>query len=125
MEEKRDMEDKEYGEKKLYRIKQYRIWIGLLVKRLCRQPIYIVLAVMVPLAGYAVGILEGVGSGTALAAVCAEEGTWSDKIISLLSEQEADNALQFVYCDDSSEVERPEVCDPLQGYPIERYSFYF
>ncbi len=106
MEEKRDMEDKEYGEKKLYRIKQYRIWIGLLVKRLCRQPIYIVLAVMVPLAGYAVGILEGVGSGTALAAVCAEEGTWSDKIISLLSEQEADNALQFVYCDDSSEVER-------------------
>ncbi len=93
-------------EKRFCRIKQYWIWICLLMKRLCRQPVYVILAVMVPLSGYAVGILEGSGNRTAQVAVCAQDGTWSEEIIMLLSEQEADNALQFVFCDDRKEVER-------------------
>lgn len=93
-------------EKRFFRIKQYRIWIQLLIKRLCRQPVLIILVAAAPILGYAAGVLEGSGNKAALVAVCAEEGTWSEEIARLLAEQETDNIIQFVFCDDRSEVER-------------------
>lgn len=93
-------------EKKISRIKQYRIWICLLAKRLWRQPAYICLLALIPVLGYAVGIMErGERSGVA-AAVCVENGSWSDEIRNLLAGQERDSVLQFVFCDGRDEVER-------------------
>lgn len=94
------------SEKRISRIKQYRIWISLLARRLWRQPVYIGLLLLIPVLGYAAGIMErGERSGAAVA-VCAEDGVWSEEIRALLTEQEGDSVLQFVFCDDRGEVER-------------------
>ncbi len=89
-----------------FRVKQYGIWISLLARRLWRQPVYIVLLVLIPLLGYGAGFMErGEQSGVAVA-VCVEDGVWKEKIMDMLAEQEADSVLQFVYLDGSREVER-------------------
>lgn len=93
-------------DKKFAVIKQYKMWLYLLVKRMWRQPVYIGLLVMIPVIGYAAGIMERGERGGATAAVCVEDGTWSDEIITLLSEQEADSVIRFDFCDDRGQVER-------------------
>ena len=56
-------------EKEVFRIKQYFIWIGLLARRLLRQPAYIGLLLLIPVAGGAVGLLERSAGGGAVVAV--------------------------------------------------------
>lgn len=92
-------------EKKFFRVKQYGIWIGLLAKRLWKQPVSIGLLLLVPLVGYAAGMLERDDRSGAVVAICVEESTWREDIISLLTEPK-DSVLSFVVCDDRSEVER-------------------
>lgn len=86
------------------RMKQYRIWICLLAKRLWRQPVYLGLLVLILVLGYAAGIMERAGGGGAEVAVCVEDGTWSREIITRLTEQEDDSVLQFVFCADRAQV---------------------
>lgn len=92
-------------EKKFFRVKQHVIWIGILAKRLWKQPVSIGLLLLVPLVGYAAGMLERDDRSGAVVAICVEESTWREDIISLLTEPE-DSVLSFVVCDDRSEVER-------------------
>lgn len=87
-------------EKEVFRIKQYFIWIGLLARRLLRQPAYIGLLLLIPVAGGAVGLLERSAGGGAVAAVCAEQGSWSSDIVASLQEQAADSVLRFTFCED-------------------------
>lgn len=94
------------GEQKNSRKKQYRIWITLLVKRLWRQPVYVGLLVLIPLLGYGIGVMERGDRGGAAVAVCVEDGAWSEEIIALLTEQEKDSVLRFLFCDDRRQVER-------------------
>ena len=60
------------------RIKQYGIWLRLLVKRLLKQPVFIGLLLLIPVMGYAVSTLEQGGSSGAVVAVCVEESRWSE-----------------------------------------------
>lgn len=107
-------------EKRISRIKQYRIWICLLARRLWRQPVYIGLLVLIPVLGYAVGIMERGERSGAHVAVCVEDGSWSEEIRSLLTEQEGDSILQFVFCDDRGEVERRVAAEEADcGFVIE------
>ena len=87
-------------EKEVFRIKQYFIWIGLLARRLLRQPAYIGLLLLIPVAGGAVGLLERSAGGGAVVAVCAEQGSWSSDIVASLQEQAADSVLRFTFCED-------------------------
>ncbi len=87
-------------EKEVFRIKQYFIWIGLLARRLLRQPAYIGLLLLIPVAGGAVGLLERSAGGGAVVAVCAEQGSWSSDIVASLQEQAADSVLCFTFCED-------------------------
>ncbi len=94
------------GVKKTERIRQYRIWIGLLIKRLWRQPAYIVLLMLIPLLGCAVGVVEqGERSGAAVA-VCVEDGAWSGQIREALWDIEEESVLHFLFCESEGEVER-------------------
>lgn len=81
------------------------------MKRLLKQPAFIGLLLLVPVLGYAVGVLEQEGSGGAVVAVCVEESEWSGQIISKLRELSAQNTvgssvLQYVFYDSDMEVER-------------------
>lgn len=87
-------------------IKQYSVWLILLMKRLWKQPVYIGLVLLIPLLGYAVGILEQDEMEGAVAAVYVEEGGWGRQIADGLREAESDSVLHFVFCEDESEVER-------------------
>lgn len=92
--------------KNSHRIKQYMIWLKLLSKRLWRQPAYVGLLVLIPVLGYAVSVMEqGERSGIA-AAVCVEEGAWSNRIADGIRREEADSVLTFMFCDDASATER-------------------
>lgn len=93
-------------EKEIFRIKQYCIWMGLLAKRLLRQPAYIVLLLLIPLMGYGAGILERGERGGAVVAVCVEAGAWRDGIVALLQEQEMDSVLRFAFCDSQEAAEK-------------------
>lgn len=94
------------GEKRIGRFRQYFIWIGLLVKRLFKQPVYIGLLALIPILGYAVGIMEqGEQSGAAVA-VCVEDGVWSEVIKDELYSLEKQSVLRFEFCDDEINVER-------------------
>lgn len=90
----------------IFRMKQYRVWVCLLAKRLWRQPVYLGLLALIPILGYAAGIMERTGRGGAEVAVCVEDGTWSREIVSRLSEQEDDSVLQFVFCADRAQVQQ-------------------
>ena len=92
-------------EKNMFRVRQYRIWIGLLARRLWKQPAYIGLLLLIPFVGYAVGMMEREARSGAVVAICVEDSTWSEAIISMLSEQE-DSVFVFDFCADRSEVER-------------------
>lgn len=97
--------------KRAYHKKQYWIWLRLLMKRLLKQPAFIGLLLLVPIMGYAVGILEQEGSSGAVVAVCVEESEWSGQITSKLRELSAQNTagssvLQYVFYDSDMEVER-------------------
>lgn len=85
--------------------RQYGIWIRLLMKRLWRQPVYIVLLVLLPILGWAVTGLEQSERGAGVA-VCVEAGAWNRQITEGLQEQAADSILEFVFCEDAYEVER-------------------
>ena len=87
-------------------IRQYRIWICLLAKRMLRQPVYIGLLALIPVIGYAVGVMERDERGGVVAAVCVEDGAWRDEIVTSLSEQEEDSVIRFEFCDDRSLAER-------------------
>ena len=61
------------------RIKQYGIWLRLLMKRLLKQPVFIGLLLLIAVMGYAVSTLEQGGSSGAVVAVCVEESRWSEQ----------------------------------------------
>lgn len=85
--------------------RQYGIWIRLLMKRLWRQPVYIMLLALIPILGLAVNGLEQSGREVRVA-VCVEAGAWSGQITDGLQEQAADSILDFVFCEEASGVER-------------------
>ena len=85
---------------------QYVIWFKLLVKRLFRQPVYIGLMVLIPILGYAVSVMEQSEPGGVVAAVCVEEGAWSEQITDGLRKQEKDSVLSFAFCDDEEEAQQ-------------------
>lgn len=86
-------------------IKQYIIWLRMLVKRLWRQPAYIGLLVLIPILGYAVSVMEQGERGGAAVSVCVEESTWSSRIVDGLKQEDADSVLEFTLCDDVETVE--------------------
>lgn len=94
------------NEGKMFRIKQYRVWIGLLARRLWRQPVYVGLLLLVPLLGYVAGSMEREERSGAAVAVCVEEGVWKEEILTMLQGQEENSVLRFVYLEEGSEVER-------------------
>ena len=73
------------------RIKQYGIWLRLLMKRLLKQPVFIGLLLLIPVMGYAVSTLEQGGSSGAVVAVCVEESRWSEQIVTKLQALSDDN----------------------------------
>ena len=85
------------NEGKRFRIKQYRVWIGLLARRLWRQPVYVGLLLLVPLLGYVAGSMEREERSGAVVAVCVEEGVWKEEILTMLQGQEENSVLRFVY----------------------------
>ena len=93
------------------RIKQYGIWLRLLMKRLLKQPVFIGLLLLIPVMGYAVSTLEQGGSSGAVVAVCVEESRWSEQIVTKLQALSADNTagssvLQYHFYDSDMETER-------------------
>ena len=93
-------------EGKTGRGRQYCIWIWLLMKRLWRQPAYVMLLVLIPVLGWAVGRMEQGEPGGAVVAVCVEESAWSGRIVEELREQAADSSLRFVFHEEAVDVER-------------------
>ena len=92
--------------KKATKIKQYVIWFMLLAKRLWRQPAYVGLLILIPILGYAVGMMEQEERGGAAVAVCVEKGAWDSLIADGIRTEETDSILTFTFCDDASEAER-------------------
>ncbi|MDE6739707.1 MAG: hypothetical protein K2K07_11505 [Lachnospiraceae bacterium] len=76
------------------------------MKRLWRQPAYVMLLVLIPVLGWAVGRMEQGEPGGAVVAVCVEESAWSGGIVEELREQAADSSLRFVFHEEAVEVER-------------------
>lgn len=96
---------------RMKRIKQYGIWLRLLMKRLLKQPVFIGLLLLIPVMGYAVSTLEQGGSSGAVVAVCVEESRWSEQIVTKLQVLSADNTagssvLQYHFYDSDMETER-------------------
>ena len=60
-------------EKNMFRVRQYRIWIGLLARRLWKQPAYIGLLLLIPFVGYAAGMMEREARSGAVVAICVED----------------------------------------------------
>ena len=85
---------------------QYLIWFKLLIKRLLRQPAYLGLIVLIPILGYAVSVMEQGEASGVLAAVCVEEGAWSEKITDGLRKQEEDSVITFEFCGDEDEAKQ-------------------
>lgn len=101
-------------------MKQYIIWLSLLAKRLCRQPVYIGLLVLIPILGYVISAIEQDEKSGARVVVCVEDGTWSEPILDGLRRQDADSVLIFEFCDDASETERLVVTGEADcGFVIE------
>lgn len=94
------------GEKKTLRYKQYRIWLCLVAKRLWKQPVYVLLFVLIPVLGYVLGRMHGGEAIGASVAVYIEKGTWSGALEDGLREQETGSVLRFDFCGDGMEVER-------------------
>ena len=92
--------------KKREKFRQIYIWFILLVKRLWRQPAYIVLLALIPILGCAVNIMELGEQNGAAVAICVEEGTWSGQITEALHDLEEESVLRFTFCEDEFEVER-------------------
>ena len=93
------------------RIKQYGVWLRLLMKRLLKQPVFIALLILIPVMGYAVSALEQGGSSGAVVAVCVEKSRWSEQIVTKLQALSADNTagssvLQYHFYDSDMETER-------------------
>ncbi len=93
-------------ERKMSRGRQYCIWIWLLMKRLWRQPAYVMLLGLIPILGWAVGRMEQGEPGGAVVAVCVEESAWSGRIVEELRELAADSSLRFVFHEEAVDVER-------------------
>lgn len=96
---------------RMKRMKQYEIWLRLLMKRLLKQPVFITLLILIPVMGYAVSILEQEGSSGAVVAVYVEESRWSQQIVAKLQALSADNTadsrvLQYHFYDSDMETER-------------------
>lgn len=92
-------------------MKQYEIWLRLLMKRLLKQPVFIGLLILIPVMGYAVNALEQGGSSGAVVAICVEESRWSEQIVAKLQSLSADNTagssvLQYHFYDSDMETER-------------------
>lgn len=87
------------------RLRQYGVWLWLLVKRLWRQPAYLALLALIPVLGYAVSLLEQEEPGGVKVAVCVEEGTWSGQIVDGLKEQAVESILDFLFYDSAGDVE--------------------
>lgn len=93
------------------RIRQYCIWLRLLMKRLLKQPAFIGLLLLIPILGCAAGVLEQGGSSGAVAAVCVEKSEWSEQILSGLrdisaSNTEGNSVLQYEFYDSDMEIQR-------------------
>lgn len=85
--------------------RQYSIWLRLLMKRLWRQPAYVVLLMLIPILGLAVGRMEQSERGAGVA-VCVEAGAWSGQITEELQELSKDSILRFDFCHEAAEAER-------------------
>ena len=102
-------------------MKQYIIWLRLLAKRLCRQPVYIGLLLLIPIFGYAVSVMEQDEKSGATVVVCVEEGEWSKQILDGLRRQDKDSVLTFEFREDAFETERLVVTGEADcGFVIER-----
>lgn len=62
----------------------YLTWLLLLGKRLLKQPAFLLLLLAIPLFSYGVKRMEQEEMGTALVAVCIEDGTWQERLTDLL-----------------------------------------
>ena len=100
-----DMGESPEGGRRLPRRKQYGIWLRLLVKRLWRQPAYLLLLVLLPVLGCAVSVVEQGDKSGAAVAVCVADGSWAAQITDGLRAQEADSVLTYVFCGDEAETE--------------------
>lgn len=81
------------------------------MKRLLKQPVFVGLLVLIPILGYAAGVLEQEGGSGAVVAVCVEESEWSEQIISRLRELSVENTagssvLKYAFYDSEPEIER-------------------
>lgn len=109
--QRRDMMNQSEHKTRRERIRQYCIWLRLLMKRLLKQPAFIGLLLLIPILGCAVGVLEQEGSSGAVAAVCVEKSEWSEQILSRLrdvsaSNTEGNSVLQYEFYDSDMEVQR-------------------
>lgn len=87
------------------RFRQYGIWLRLLMKRLWHQPAYVVLLLLIPILGLAVGRMEQSERGAGVA-VCVEAGAWSGQITAGLQELSKDSILRFDFCHEAADAER-------------------
>ena len=62
----------------------YLTWLFLLGKRLLKQPAFLALLLAIPLLAYGGKRIEQEENGTALVAVCIEDGTWQERLTDLL-----------------------------------------
>lgn len=62
----------------------YLTWFLLLGKRLLKQPAFLALLLAIPLLAYGGKRIEQEENGTALVAVCIEDGTWQERLTDLL-----------------------------------------
>lgn len=75
------------------------------MKRLWRQPAYVVLLMLIPILGLAVGRMEQSERGAGVA-VCVEAGAWSGQITEELQELSKDSILRFDFCHEAADAER-------------------
>lgn len=87
-------------------LRRYMIWLRLLAKRLWKQPIYVMMLILIPILGCAVTILERGEVRGASVAVCVEESAWSGQIVDGLQKISADSVLQFEIIDEAEDVEQ-------------------
>lgn len=86
----------------------YVVWIWLLMKRLLRQKAFLGLLLSIPVLGYAAARLEGQESAGFAAAVCVEEGGWSEELESALEDSNVreDSIVRYTLCGTKEEVVR-------------------
>ena len=78
----------------------------LLIRRLWRQPVYVLLLILLPVLGCAVSAAGHKEMSGAAVAVCVEEGPWAAPVADGLRAGEADSVLVYVFCNNAAAVQR-------------------